>query len=103
MIDFSNPGRMLSGSKSGYMSKYPNNTVVFNANLCLKSKGKMWYGDVDIHRDIDQLKQFAKEQGETLYILREYDARFDNELKPLYEKAVVSIEPNGTVDWKAPR
>lgn len=88
-------GRMISGSKSGYRERYPNNNVVFNANIVAKSRGKVWYGDLDLTLDTENLTWVAKELGEPLYILREMDARFENEDQSFefYEnKAVKKIE-----------
>jgi hypothetical protein len=73
------PGRMISGSKSYYRDSYPDHTVVFNGNIVTKKRGKIWYGDLDVTLDFDNLKGVADELGEDLYILREMDARFDNE------------------------
>nr|HPI82220.1 hypothetical protein [Candidatus Paceibacterota bacterium] len=41
-------GRMISGSKSGYRDRYPENLVVFNANIVTKKRGKVWHGDLDV-------------------------------------------------------
>lgn len=81
-------GRMISGSKSGYMSRNPDNLVVFNANLCTKERGKIWFGDLDLSKDDKLLEQFAKALAQDLYVLREHDARFDNEESPKFENAV---------------
>lgn len=84
-------GRMISGSK-----KSPQGHVcVFNANLCTKSKGKFWFGDIDLTHDLEQLKLAALEQGDDVYVLREIDARFHNEVAPRFENAVARIEPSG--------
>lgn len=72
-------GRMISSSKSGYRERYPDNLVIFNANIITEKGGKVWYGDLDITRDFDVLKEIADELQEDLYILRELDARFGNE------------------------
>lgn len=72
-------GRMISGSKSGYMEQYPDNLVVFNANIVIESRGKIWHGDLDITRDYENLEKVAEALEEPLYILREMDARFENE------------------------
>jgi hypothetical protein len=53
-------GRMVSGSKSGYRKEKPNNFVIFNSNLCTKSK-KIWYGDLDLTEDYAKLVFLAKE------------------------------------------
>lgn len=89
-------GRMISGSKSGYHEKYPGHKVVFNANIVTESRGKVWYGDLDLTLDVTQLMNIAKELKEPLYILYENDARFENENQDFrfYKaKAVQVIEP----------
>jgi len=89
------PGRIVSGSKSFYYNKYPDNLIVFNGNIVTKKRGKIWYGDLDITFEFDQLKSIADELGEDLYILREMDARFENEdagFKYWKKKAVTVIK-----------
>ena len=44
-----------------------------------KKSGKIWYGDVDITMEFDNLKSIADELKEDLYILYESDARFEHE------------------------
>lgn len=85
-IDFTRLGRMISGSKQGPKG----HVCVFNANICTKSKGKIWFGDLDVTADQADLKRLAAEQGEEIFILREIDARFHNEAKPLFENAIAS-------------
>jgi hypothetical protein len=86
-------GRMISGSKRG-----PEGHVcVFNANLCTRSGGKVWFGDIDITADAEQLKALAAEKGEDVYVLREHDARFQNEAKPLLGNAVAIVTPGGLI------
>lgn len=88
-------GAMISGSKSGYRNAYPENLAIFNANLCTNG-GKIWFGDIDITKKKDALCEFAKSEQTTLYVLYEMDGRFENEEKPLIEKAVVTFYPDGT-------
>jgi len=88
MIDFKRPGRMISGNKRGPEGHY----CVFNANVCIKSKGKIWFGDLDLTSDMPDLERLANEVGESVYVLYEMDARFQNESSPLYENAVAVIE-----------
>lgn len=86
--------RMLSGSKSGYKSAHPGHDVYFNANIIIESEGKIWHGDLDLTLDIKKLKKVRKIIGEPIYILRESDARWDNEnlpIKELIEKAITKI------------
>jgi hypothetical protein len=86
-------GRMISGSKSFYSAAFPDHVIVFNGNICTKTKGKIWYGDLDITKDEEKLKQFASLVGEDLYILREMDARFENEKAPLLNRAIAIVSP----------
>lgn len=74
-----NLGRMISHSKSSYREKFPENEVYFNANIFVLGEGKVWYGDLDLTRDIETLKNIASNSGKDLYILRELDGRFENE------------------------
>jgi len=72
-------GRMISGSKSGYSGRNPENIIVFNGNIITKAHGKIWFGDIDVTKDFDKLKEISNEIKQDLYILREHDARFENE------------------------
>jgi len=92
-------GRMISGSKSGYRSMYPDNLVVFNANIVTKNRGKIWHGDLDVTLDYGNLEKIAEALKEDLFILYEMDGRFENENAgfPYWEeKAVAKIEYHGT-------
>lgn len=89
-------GCMLSGSKSYYSDKFPNNVVVFNSNVCIKA-GKIWFGDLDITVSMAKLKKLAKVLDENVYVLYEQDARFMNELDPKLERAVCCVASDGTV------
>lgn len=85
-------GRMISGSKTGYMERNPKNKVVFNANILIPSKGKIWHGDLDITLDRENLHKVAKALEEDLYILREHDARWGNEDKPTKKLLPLAVE-----------
>jgi hypothetical protein len=85
-------GRMLSGSKSGYDKAHPGNVVVFNANVCTKKLGKIWFGDIDVTRDEAKLKELAGKLGEPVYVLYEQDARFENETNPKFDMARAVID-----------
>jgi len=86
-------GRQISASKTAPKG----HICVFNANLCTKSKGKFWFGDVDLTDDIEQLKLAAAEQCENIYVLREMDCRFKNETNPAFANAVAEITPDGNL------
>lgn len=90
-------GRMISASKSRYRDIFPNNNAIFNANIVIKSRGKIWYGDLDLTLESERLQKIATELGEPLYVLREMDARFENEDRPFefyLMKAANVINPN---------
>jgi hypothetical protein len=89
-------GRMISGSKSGYREQHPDNVVVFNANIITELRNKIFYGDLDLTVDIDNLTTIAKALGEPLYVLREMDARFENEDKDFkfYKSRAVMVIKN---------
>lgn len=80
-------GHMVSASKSDYDRRYPKNVVVFNSNVCTKTHGKIWYGDLDITKSEAKLIELAKALGEDIYVLREMDGRFENEGEPLFDRA----------------
>lgn len=73
------PGRMISGSKSGYYQRHPNNEVYFNANIFILGEGKVWWGDLDLTLDKEVLSKISSRLGKKLYVLREMDGRFENE------------------------
>lgn len=93
MINFAHPGRMISGSKIAPKG----HVCVFNANLCSRSRGKFWFGDIDITADAADLKALAAKEGEEIFILREMDGRFMNEAKPLLNNSVARVHPDGTI------
>lgn len=92
MIDFTRPGRMISPSKTRYNVEHPDNEVVFNANLCTRTE-KIWWGDIDLTLDSDDLQRFADARGEPLFLLRESDGRFASETTPLLNRAIVTFIP----------
>lgn len=83
------PGRMVSSTKTTPEGK----TYIFNANICTKTYGKIWFGDLRLEDDAEKLQEFANKLGETIYILREHDARFENEVRPKISNAVAKFSP----------
>ena len=94
---FGHMAKMVGGSKSMYRRAYPENLVVFNGNVCTEAQ-KIWYGDVDVTLEKQKYIDAAKAIDEPIYILREMDARFENEEKPLLENFVVKFNPDGTFE-----
>lgn len=95
-----NIGRMIGSSKSTYRFENPNHEIYFNANIITINYGKVWYGDIDVNVDGEDLKKISKEIEEPLFILYEIDARFENENKPAGELIKLSkctITPDGEI------
>ena len=91
-------GTMISGSKSGYCDRHPNNLPVFNSNLIVMESNptKIWHGDLDLTLSLNKLKDLASELGVEIRVLREHDARFEYEEKPRVEAYVIRVEPDGS-------
>lgn len=88
-------GIILNATKS-------NPDIIYNANLLTKEHGVIWYGDIPFKKEkiLKDLKMFAEQLGEDLYILREMDARF-KEFKYIdLNKAILIIKSIETVLWK---
>lgn len=83
--------RMIAYSKSTYIKLYPYNKVVFNANIATR-EGKIWWGDLDITKDLENLQKAADELDTTLYILREMDYRCGKETRPFHEVEELAVE-----------
>ena len=81
-------GRMISGAKVAPKG----HVCVWNGNVIVEGK-KVWYGDIDLTKDAKRLQLAANELKQPLYILREMDARFDQERNPDLSKAVATINP----------
>ena len=97
------PGRLISLSKSAYQEAWPDNLVVFNANVCVGDR-KVWYGDIDLTRGgEDELRTLAEASGQTVHLLYEWDGRFEHEQSPATESAVFSVAPSGHYQFDAQR
>jgi hypothetical protein len=99
-IEWKRTGRMISGSKSGYHSRFPHNLIVFNACVCTKSRRQPWNGDLDVTRDLEQLQARAREFGEALYVLWEGDGRrfTDNQTMEFdFSGSAAIIAPDGRI------
>jgi hypothetical protein len=94
MINFDRSGRQLSSSKQ----EPKGHECVWNANVCTKSKGKIWFGDLDLTLDGSDLAALAKREGEMIYVLREMDGRFMNEASPKFENAVARYGEFGRLE-----
>jgi hypothetical protein len=86
---------MISFSKSRYREAHPDHLAVFNANICLSPRRKVWHGDLDLTEDEPLLHDLARRTGAIVYVLYELDARFKNDESPLIAEAVYSVTPSG--------
>ncbi|CAB4159457.1 hypothetical protein UFOVP699_193 [uncultured Caudovirales phage] len=93
-------GKMISGSKSGYCRSNPDNLAVFNSNVIAMTDKptKIWYGDLDLTKSLEDLKRLADEIGVEIRVLRETDARFEHESNPQVKRFVLRIEPTGSYE-----
>lgn len=64
--------RMISGSKSGYRSRNPDNLVYFNACIFNKKFQLIWCGDLDITLDLPKLQSIAQRCGGEYYVTPEF-------------------------------
>jgi hypothetical protein len=87
-------GRMISGSKSLYRQRYPKNHIIFNANIFIPSKGKIWWGDLDITLDNKHLQDSCNELNEEMIVVSEMFGRFGAEERPYTE-----IEKNAEIKF----
>jgi hypothetical protein len=91
-------GAMISGSKSGYCRNNPDNLPVFNSNVIAVIEGtpqKIWFGDIDITKSISKLEELARIMETEIYVLREMDARFEHEDKPVMNRFVIKVSHTG--------
>jgi len=76
-------GRQITNNKSKYCREHSDDLIIFNANIITEEDGKIWYGDLNVSEDFDNLKNVADHLNEDLYILMEGDARFGYENQPI--------------------
>jgi len=67
-------GRAISWSKSAYRDENPKSVCVFNACIVTEKEGQTWFGDLDLTKDAETLRQAAFDNEGTLYVLTESDA-----------------------------
>lgn len=90
-------GKMIGRSKSKYALKHKSNCPIFNANICIKEEPyKVWYGDIDLTLSRNVLREIAIETITDIYVLRETDARFENEKNPLFHRFAYCAKADGT-------
>ena len=73
------------GSKSAYRALHPHCRFLPNANVFSQKHGKVWWGDLDLQRDEHALERIAKRLRCRLYVVREFDGRFENATLPFHQ------------------
>jgi len=66
------------GSKSAYRENNPGCIFIPNANVFCRTRGKVFWGDLDLARDKPALRRVAALLRCRLYVLWEFDGRFEN-------------------------
>jgi len=87
-------GKLL-GSKSLNRMRLPDDLFIFNANIFADEYGKIWWGDLNLTKDKDNLIEISKELGIDLYILSEMDGRFGLENRIDFKEASMWDTING--------
>lgn len=87
-------GRMLSGSKSGYLDRFPGHRCFFNGNVYAGDGRKLWYGDIDLTKDEKVLQALAGELGTRLYVTREMPFRFEQVTVQQLDNACLGEHPS---------
>jgi hypothetical protein len=89
-IDFNHFGRMISATKRG-----PEGHVcVFNANIVTKDLEKVWFGDLDLTAEAEDLQWYANHLKTDIFVMREMDARFLREGEKInLSRAVATYAP----------
>lgn len=96
-------GKLIAFSKSGYKRIFPKNLVIFNSNIFLEEKNgfkKIWFGDLDITKDLSLLQEIYNKIQKTIYVLYEMDGRFENEDKPNIDNYVIKINDKIEINEK---
>jgi hypothetical protein len=83
------------GSKSAYARANPKREFVPNANVFTKRHGKVWWGDLDLSRDKPALEKIAHQLRCRLYVLTEFDGRFEEAERPHAEVVNAAVWQTG--------
>jgi hypothetical protein len=83
------------GSKSGYRNSHPQSVFIPNANVFSRKHGKIWWGDLDLHQDKAALERIAHQLRTRLYVLSEFDGRFEKAERPHAEVVNAAVWHTG--------
>ena len=79
------------GSKSAYRAAHPHSRFLPNANIFSQKQDKVWWGDLDLQRDKRALERIAKKLRCRLYVMREWDGRFENATLPFHQVVLRAV------------
>lgn len=88
-------GKMISGSKSGYAKLHKKNAAVFNSNIFSydgKEYNRVWFGDIDLTLELDNVKKYSNQLGLPLFIFFEQDGRYQYETIPNIGRHLVKVD-----------
>lgn len=83
------------GSKSRYRDSHPRCIFIPNANVFSRKKGRMWWGDLDLSNDRVALERVARQMRTKLYVISEFDGRFDEAEKTLADLISAAVWHTG--------
>lgn len=87
------PGRLLSFSKATYEQRHPRHDVIFNACIFV-GEVQVWYGDIDLSTDSENLQKIADITGQEFTVTPENPYRFEGRFPPRAdEKRVHTFTP----------
>jgi hypothetical protein len=87
-------GRILGWSKSGYRAAHPSHFVMFNATIARWGE-PLWRGDLDLTTDEAAIAELARRLGETLHVLFEAEAGYQEWVT--VDAAVITVTPEGSI------
>lgn len=67
-FDITKPDRVIAKNRKYYQYIHPKHIVCFDAMISDKMGNSIWYGDLDITRDLDDLIKLSKKLKKTLCI-----------------------------------
>lgn len=70
-------GRSVGGSKTMYREENPNSIVYFNACIFDELLAEVWWGDIDVTKDMPILETIAKISKQPFYVTPEHPYRAD--------------------------
>lgn len=89
------PGRMITGSKTGFGRRKPDHAAVFNAGVIVDGS-EVWWGDLDLTEDADRLRALAAELNCSISVVYE-GGRHSRPISPLWTAALFT--PDGNVSF----